>query len=92
MKKAELIRSIAASTGVQATTVRTVVDGMSDAALAAIAKGDEVFLAGLGKLVISRRGPKAARNIHTGEKLTVPARNVVVYRPSVAALNAANAA
>ena len=92
MNKAELIRSTAEVAGIPANTVRRVVDAMADAALAALSRGDEVYLAGLGKLVVAQRGPKVARNLHTGERLTVPPRKVAVYRPSLAANAAANAA
>lgn len=92
MKKAELIRSTAETSGIPASTVRVVVDALADAALVALSKGEEVYLAGLGKLVVAQRGPKAARNLRTGEKLVVPPRKVVVYRPSLGANAAANAA
>lgn len=90
MKKNELIDKVADATGLKKTVVRSVLESTNDVVRDAIHAGDEVFLFGLGKLDIVRRGPKAARNIRTGEPVRVPARNVVTFRPSESLADAVN--
>lgn len=82
MLKKELIEGVSALSGVPKKTVREVLDAMCDVTASALAVGDSVMLAGVGKLTVNHRGPKAARNLKTGEKVIVPARNVVVLAPS----------
>lgn len=89
MLKNQLIKAVAKDTGIGADQVRRVIESIFDQATAAIKRGEEVFLLGLGKISISRRGPKTARHMVTGEKVVVPSRSVPVFRPSVALTEAA---
>lgn len=90
MKKFELIDAISAATGHPKTTVREILDEAARAVRESVRRGADVFLFGIGKLSIVRRGEKKARNIHTGEPVVVPPRNVVLYRPSSSVESAAN--
>lgn len=44
--------------------------------------GDTVTIRGFGTFQTKQRKAKPARNINTGETLLVPARKVVVFKPS----------
>jgi nucleoid DNA-binding protein len=90
MLKRELIELTAADSGHSQKTVREVLDALERVVLSAIAGCRPVMLAGLGKLHVTRRGPKQARNLHTGASVTVAARNVVQLRPSEGLTQAAN--
>lgn len=92
MLKNELIKTVSKQTGVSADQVRLVLESLRSNVIQSIKRGEEVMLLGIGKLAISRRGPKLARNIHTGESVTVPPRSVPVFRPSVALTKAAQEA
>lgn len=74
----------------QAAT-RQVLDAAADVAREALAKGREVFILGLGKLVLTQRGERKARNPRTGEPAIVPPRTVVLFRASESVTRAANA-
>jgi DNA-binding protein HU-beta len=91
MKKHDLVDATSKSTGVDRQTVRAVLNATAEAARTALSAGESVFLFGLGKLSISRRGEKVARNLKTGEPVAVPPRNVAVYRPSTSVDDAVNA-
>lgn len=91
MLKKDLIKAAAQHSGQPETTVRAVVDAIEHAVLGAVRQGQSVMLLGLGKLSISRRGPKKARHMKTGEPVIVPARNVALLRPSDSLNEAANA-
>jgi DNA-binding protein HU-beta len=89
MKKFELVDVVSDACGHPRVAVRAVLDATADSVRAAIARGEEVRLFGLGKLSVSSRGPKKARNIHTGEPITVPARKAALFQPSTALEDAA---
>ena len=89
MRKVDLIKSISKETGHSAETVRQILESVRAAILSAISRGDEAFVFGLGKLSVSRRPEKSARNIWTGEPVKVPPRTVPVFRASTALSEAA---
>lgn len=84
MLKNELIKKVAAVTGQTRDTVRQVLDGTLEVTLNEVKAGNDVMAFGLGKISVGQRGAKTARNLHTGEKVIVPPRAVVLFRPSVA--------
>lgn len=90
MKKADLIKAVAAKSGETSVVVRQVLDATREVVQAAVNKHDEVFLLGLGKLEVRQRDQRPARNLHTGAKVMVPARSVVVFLPSDGLRAAAN--
>jgi DNA-binding protein HU-beta len=92
MKKHEIIDDVATQTGHTRSVVRQVLDAAADATRAALSRGEGVFIFGLGKLSVVSRGEKTARHMVTGAKVIVPARRVVVYRPSESVDQAANGA
>ena len=91
MKKHDLVDTIAKASGIHRQTVRDVLNAAAGAVRDALAAGEPVFLFGLGKLSITQRGEKAARNIHTGQPVIVPPRKVAVYRSSSSVDDAINA-
>ena len=91
MKKFELIERVSGLSGQPRTVVRGVLDATAKAVRDTLSEGDDVRLFGLGKISLSKRGPKKARNIHTGEPVTVPARCVPLFRPSESLEDAAAA-
>lgn len=90
MKKNELIKRVAYVSGKPQDVVRHVLDATAAVVRKAVSKGDSVFLFGLGVLRVVERGEKMARNLHTGDKVVVPPRRVVVLRPSDSVNDAAN--
>ena len=90
MLKNELIKRVAYVSGRPQDVVRGVLDATTAVVRRAISRGDSIFLFGIGKLKVVERGEKLARNIHTGEKVIVPPRKVVVLQPSDPLNEAAN--
>lgn len=82
MKKCELVDAVSDDCGHPRTVVRAVLDATTRAVTDALRRGDSVRLIGLGKLRVTARPPKKARNIHTGESVMVPARKVPVFKAS----------
>lgn len=90
MKKNELIDAIAREKEIPRGVIRDVLDAAADVVRKTLSDGGSVFLFGLGKLEVSSRGAKKARNIRTGELVMVPPRRVAVYRQSTSVEHALN--
>jgi len=89
MLKNELIKIVSKESGVASEQVRLVMEQINKHTIEAVQRGEEVMLLGLGKISVTNRGPKQARNIHTGESVIVPPRRVPIFRPSVSLTKAA---
>ena len=72
MTKAELVKAIAAQTGIEAVTVATVVEQMME----------NVYLRGFGSFILKHRAQKVARNIAKNTSITIPAHNIPAFKPS----------
>ncbi|MEW6738573.1 HU family DNA-binding protein [Dissulfurispira sp.] len=71
------------------TIINTIFDGMKDA----LARGEKIEIRGFGNFRLKQRNAKTARNPRTGEKVQVPAKQVLhfkVGKPFHNALNSAN--
>ena len=91
LKKHELIDAVALDAGCTHIQARTVLASAASVVHDRISQGMDVFLFGLGKLSVTRRGPRRARDIRRGLEVMVPPRTVVLYRPSDSLQAAANA-
>ena len=90
MLKKDLLAEVARETGHPEPLVRSVLEATKAVTLRALGEGRSVMLLGLGKLSVVHRGPRQARNLHTREAVTVPARNVAVLRFSDAVRDVIN--
>ena len=81
MTKAELVKAIAAQTGIEAVTVATVVEQMMEIRQSMIG-GENVYLRGFGSFILKHRAQKVARNIAKNTSITIPAHNIPAFKPS----------
>lgn len=82
MTKPEFIDLIAANACIPKTEARVQFYNVMDALFEAITEGNDVPLGEVGKLVVDLKPERNAHNPRTGEKIVVPARYSVKYRPS----------
>jgi len=82
MTKADIVSGIAKSTGIDRTTVLSVVEAFMDAVITAMTEGKNVFLRGFGSFVVRKRAKKAARDIQNEVTIIIPERNVPTFKPS----------
>ena len=87
MTKAELVKAIAAQTGVEAVTVATVVEQMMEEIRSFSEhfekiSGENVYLRGFGSFILKHRAQKVARNIAKNTSITIPAHNIPAFKPS----------
>lgn len=81
MTKAEIVREVSKSTGIEATTVMTVVEGFMEAVKGALAKENNVYLRGFGTFEVKTRAQKTARNITRNTTVIIPEHKVPTFKP-----------
>ena len=82
MTKIELVREIAAKTGLENKDVLVIVESLMETIKTSMTNGEEVFLRGFGSFVIKRRAEKTARDISKNTTIVVPAHDVPMFRPA----------
>jgi DNA-binding protein HU-beta len=82
MTKADIVSSIAESTGLTKKEVATVVNNFFAEVKKALAAKEHIEIRGFGTFKVVSRNQRKARNPHTGEAVVVPKRLVPVFKPS----------
>ena len=82
MTKAEIVSEVAMATGVEKTTVQTVVEAFMESVKGSVVKGNPVYLRGFGSFIIKHRAQKAARNITKKTTITIPEHNIPAFKPA----------
>ena len=81
MTKAEIVREVSKSTGIEATTVMAVVEGFMEAVKGSLAKENNVYLRGFGTFEVKTRAQKTARNITRNTTVIIPEHKVPAFKP-----------
>lgn len=76
---AELVRNKTACSSRQA---KNLLEIMLEEIKAPLSHGEDVKISGFGKWVVKEKRPRPGRNPHTGKKIEITARRVVVFHPS----------
>ena len=72
MTKAEVVKEVSKSTGIEATTVMAVVEGFMDAVKSSLAKENNVYIRGFGTFEVKSRKAKTGRNITKNTTVIIP--------------------
>ncbi len=84
MNKQALVELVHEKIGGTKVQAEEVVNGMFDAIVDTLRKGDEVSIAGIGIFSVKDRAARVARNPKTGEPVNVPATKVPKFRAAKA--------
>lgn len=84
MNTSDLIDSVAGITGSTKAEAKKNVDAVVSALTTSLAAGNEVSLAGFGKLTVKSREARQGRNPATGETITIAASKSVAFKPAKA--------
>ena len=84
MDKKSLSVRVSQSTGLTQKDALAAVNATLAAVTAALAQGESVTLAGFGTFEVASRAARTARNLRTGETMTVQPTKIAVSRPSPA--------
>lgn len=82
MTKAELSKAVAEIAGLQQNETTFIIEQTVEVIKKAVIGGDEVTIRGFGTIKRKRRASKTARNVRTGERLTVAEHDVVAIKPA----------
>ncbi len=81
MTKAELVKEVSKSTGIENATVSAIVEGFMTTVKDALAKEENVYLRGFGTFAVKTRAQKAARNIKANTTVIIPETKVPTFKP-----------
>ena len=82
MTKAEIVKTIAMQTGVNAKEVSTVVEAFMEEIRTSLANNKEnVYLRGFGSFIVKHRAQKTARNISKNTTLVIEAHDLPSFKP-----------
>jgi len=76
MNKSELVAAVAEKASLSKSDAASAVDAVFDTVQDELKKGGDIRLVGFGNFSVSRREASVGRNVSTGEKVNIPARNV----------------
>ncbi len=81
LTKADMAESLFNELGLNKNEARELVDLFFEELVASLAVGKHVKLSGFGNFDLRDKKERPGRNPKTGEKVTIPARRVVTFRP-----------
>ncbi len=81
MTKKEIVKRISEDIGLTQLKTKDIVQRTLDAIIQTLVSEGRIELRNFGVFEVKRRAPRKARNPRTGEKVYVPAKNVVTFKP-----------
>ena len=82
MTKADIVKEISKSTGIDKATVLETVEKFMEAVKDSLANGENVYLRGFGSFIIKTRSQKTARNISKSTTIIIPEHNIPAFKPA----------
>ena len=90
MNKSDLIEAMADAADISKAAAGKALDGMVDAIVTALKKGEPVSLVGFGTFSIRERAARSGRNPKTGDTITIEASRVPGFKAGKALKDAVN--
>ena len=84
MKKGEFIETVVDKTGETVKQAGQFYDAFWQSIEEQLKKGHDVCLTGIGSFKVKKRSARKGINPATKKKINIPARNVIVFKPSKA--------
>ena len=82
MKKGEFIESVVDKTGETAKQAGQFYDAFWESVEEQLKKGQEVCLTGIGSFKVKKRAARKGVNPATKKQISIPAKKVIVFKPS----------
>jgi len=82
MIKADFVEKVAERTGLTRILVKSTIESFLDCLREALEQGQRIEFRNFGVFQVKVRPPKVARNPKTGERVDVPQRKKVTFKPS----------
>ncbi|HHH54036.1 MAG TPA: HU family DNA-binding protein [Bacteroidetes bacterium] len=90
MNKGDLINFVASKAGVNKTQAADAVNAVFEGIEGTLKSGDKAAFVGFGTFAVSRRNERKGKNPATGQEITIPAMNVVKFKPGKALKESVN--
>ncbi|WZO96611.1 HU family DNA-binding protein [Isosphaeraceae bacterium EP7] len=81
MTKKEIVKKISEDIGLTQLKTKDIVQRTLDAIIQTLVSEGRIELRNFGVFEVKRRAPRKARNPRTGDKVYVPPKNVVTFKP-----------
>ena len=81
MTKKEIVKKISEDIGLTQLKTKDIVQRTLDAIIQTLVSEGRIELRNFGVFEVKRRAPRKARNPRTGDKVYVPSKNVVTFKP-----------
>lgn len=83
MTKADIIEGVCEKVeGLSRKEAAEIVDGVFETIKEILERGQHIKVSGFGKFEVREKAERIGRNPRTGEKITISARRVLVFKPS----------
>jgi integration host factor subunit beta len=79
--KKEIVKKISEDIGLTQLKTKDIVQRTLDAIILTLVEEGRIELRNFGVFEVKRRAPRKARNPRTGDKVFVPSKNVVTFKP-----------
>ena len=83
MTKKDIVLKVASEAGLKQLDVKKVVQKSLETIVAALSRGETVELRNFGIFKVKMRKGRTGRNPRTGEKVPVPPKRVVTFKPGL---------
>ena len=90
MNKTELVEKVAVGANLSKADAKKALEATLEAIKNALVEGDKIALIGFGTFAVNERPAREARNIRTGEKISVAAKKVVKFKAGAEVTNSLN--
>lgn len=80
LMKGDIVSNVAEQTGLGKKQANAAVDAVVATIQGALSNGDSVSLIGFGTFEVRTRAARKGRNLHTGEDMDIPAKNVPAFK------------
>lgn len=84
MNKSDLVSAVCEKTGLTKKDATAAVDAIGEAIAGALANGEKVQLVGFGSYEVVQKAARMGMNPQTKEKMQIPAKKAVRFRPGKA--------
>lgn len=82
MTREDMVSIVSQRSGISKALARTIINEVFSAIAKAVLNGEKVKISELGIFEIQSRAPRVGRNPRTNAQVYIPARKVVVFKPS----------
>ena len=90
MNKGDLINFVASKAGINKTQAADAVNAVFEGIEGTLKSGEKAAFVGFGTFNVSRRNERKGKNPATGQEITIPAMNVVKFKPGKALKDSVN--